>query len=444
MPVYAQTPIQSASKQPTINNPIRLESYSVRLPCTKLDDSVTPAGQAADGIADVNPALTLAQLEQIALEHNPTLCQAVMRIQAARGQQLQVGLYPNPVAGYVSEEMGTNGTAGKQGAFVSQEIVTNGKLGLNRAVAEQEIKQAEWAWQTQRQRILNDVRTIYFDVLYTQQTMEINEQLVRIGEENIKTAEKLFSAKEVSRVDILQAKVESDAGRLQLQNARNRHQSIWRQLTALIGMPEMAPTQLGGRLENDLPDLDWGTALNQVLVGSPQLAEARAGLDRARCQVAQQYAERVPNVDMRAAVEYNNEIGENIAAVEVGVPLPFFNRNQGNISKAQSQLVAAQNEVRRVELELRQRLAAIFEQYENARQQVQKYSDDILPNAAKTLELVRSGYRQGENNYQTLLISQRTYFQANLAYLESLRQLRSSAVTLEGLLLSGGLQSAMN
>jgi outer membrane protein, heavy metal efflux system len=290
---------------------------------------------------------------------------------------------------------------------------------------------------------LNDVRAIYYDVISAQQTIEINTQLVRIGEENVKSAERLFAAKEVSRVDILQASVEADAGRLQLQNSRNRHQSAWRQLSAVIGMPEMATTVLAGRLENDLPQLEWGTVWGQVLAGSPQLAEARAGLERARCQVARQYAERVPNVDLRAGVEYNNEIGENIAAVEVGVPLPLFNRNQGNISKAQSQLVAAQNEVRRVELDLRQRLALIFEQYENARQQVQKYSDDILPNAAKTMELVRSGYRQGEFNYQTLLISQRTYFQANLSYLESLRQLRSSAVALEGLLLSGGLQSAV-
>ena len=74
--------------------------------------------------------LTLAQLEQIALERNPTLSQAAMRIESARGQCQQVGLYPNPVAGYVSEEMGSGGTAGKQGAFVSQEIVTGGKLNL--------------------------------------------------------------------------------------------------------------------------------------------------------------------------------------------------------------------------------------------------------------------------------------------------------------------------
>jgi cobalt-zinc-cadmium efflux system outer membrane protein len=367
-----------------------------------------------------------------------------MRIQAANGQWQQAGLYPNPIAGYVSEEMGTNGTAGKQGAFVSQEIVTGGKLKLSRAVAGQEVQQAKWAWQSQRRRILNDVRTIYYNVLYAQQTIEINEQLIHIGEESTKTAEKLFAAKEVSLVDVLQSRVEADAARLQLQNARNRHQSAWLQLTAVIGMPEMEPVALVGRLEDELPQLNWNTAWEQISAGSPQLAEASAGVDRARCQVTRQYAQRVPNVDLRTAVEYNNEIGENIAAVEVGLPLPIFNRNQGNISTAQSQLIAAQNEVRRVELELRQRFAATFEQYANARQQVQKYTDDILPNAAKTLDLVRSGYRQGEFNYQTLLIAQRTYFQANLAYLESLRQLRASAATLEGLLLSGGLQSAQD
>ena len=204
-----------------------------------------------------------------------------MRIRAANGELEQVGLYPNPVAGYSSEEMGTNGTAGKQGAFVSQEFVTAGKLKLNRAVASQEVRQAQWAWQSQMLRVLNDVRSSYFDVLFAQQTIAINEQLVRIGDENLKAAENLFAAKEVSRVDVLQAGVEADAARIRLQNARNRHQSAWRQLTAVLGAPEMQPAALAGRLEDNLPQLDPNTALQQVLAASPQLAEARAGLDRA-------------------------------------------------------------------------------------------------------------------------------------------------------------------
>ncbi len=233
-------------------------------------------------ITPANDSLSLAQLEQIALGHNPTLCQAAMRIQAAEGQCEQVGLYPNPVAGYISEEIGTHGTAGKQGAFVGQEFVTGGKLKLNRAVASQEVRQAQWAWQTQKYRVLNDVRSGYFDVLSTQQTIDINEQLVRIGEEVVRTAEKMFTAKEVSLVDVLQARIEADMARLSLQIARNRHQAVWGQLTAVIGMPEMPPAPLAGRLQDDLPQLDWAAVLGQALAASPQLAEAReasSGLD---------------------------------------------------------------------------------------------------------------------------------------------------------------------
>jgi cobalt-zinc-cadmium efflux system outer membrane protein len=442
--VKAQNPLPVPSQpMPSAPPQQRLDNFPV-LPPAAQPAEMPPLGPPSIGMAVANPGLTLAQLEQLALQMNPTLCQAAMRIQAANGQLEQVGLYPNPVAGYSSEEMGTHGTAGKQGAFVSQEIVTAGKLKLNRAVVSQEVLQAQWAWQAQMRRVLNDVRSNYYEVLYAQQTIEINEQLVHIGEENLKTAENLFAAKEVSRVDVLQAGVEADTARIQLENARNRHQSVWRRLTAVIGMPEMAPVALAGRLEDSPPQFEWNTALEQILAASPQLAEARAGMDRARCQVDREYAERTPNVNLRTAIHYNNEIGENIAAVEVGVPLPIFNRNQGNIAKAQSQLIAAQNEVRRVELELRQKFASIFEQYSNANGQVQKYAGQILPNSVKTLDLVRSGYQQGEFNYQNLLISQRTYFQANLSYLESLRQLRLSAVALEGLLLSGGLQSALD
>jgi len=138
-----------------------------------------PAGQPSSGIAVANPGLSLAQLKQIALKRNPTLYQAGMRIQAAYGQLEQVGLYPHPLAGYTGEEMGANGTAGKQGVFVSHEIVTGGKIKLNRALAGQAVRQVQWARQSQMHRVLNDVQSIYYEVLYAQQTIEINEQLVR-------------------------------------------------------------------------------------------------------------------------------------------------------------------------------------------------------------------------------------------------------------------------
>ena len=96
-------------------------------------------------------SLSLGDLEQMALQGNPTLAQAAAAIDASRGKALQAGLYPNPTIGYVGEQIGIAGTAGElQGAFVQQTIVTAGKLRLSRAKYNQEACEAELRTLAQR------------------------------------------------------------------------------------------------------------------------------------------------------------------------------------------------------------------------------------------------------------------------------------------------------
>jgi hypothetical protein len=77
--------------------------------------------------------MTLAELEQMAVQGNPTLTQAAANVEVARGRAVQSGLYPNPTVGYTGERIGAAGTAGDlQGLFINQTIVTAGKLRLNR------------------------------------------------------------------------------------------------------------------------------------------------------------------------------------------------------------------------------------------------------------------------------------------------------------------------
>ena len=84
--------------------------------------------------AQVQAVLTLRDLEEMAIQRNPTLAQAAAQVEAARGRALQSGLYPNPTVGYVADRIGAAGTAGElQGAFIDQLIVTAGKLRLSRA-----------------------------------------------------------------------------------------------------------------------------------------------------------------------------------------------------------------------------------------------------------------------------------------------------------------------
>jgi outer membrane protein, heavy metal efflux system len=388
----------------------------------------------------VSMGMTLAEWETLAEHNNPTLAQAAARVQAARAESLQVGLYPNPRIGYQATEINDEHQAGQQGGYIGQEIVTNGKLKRNRELADQAVRQLEWAWQSQHGRVVNDVRRAFYDVLVAQRTLELTDQLVRIGLEGVRAAEGLLKAKEVSRVDVLQAKIEADTAQILAQKARNRYAAAWRNLAVVAGVPDMSPTSLAGELQDGLSLITWDESVGRVLSESPVAAEAHSGVAKAQAALARECAQRIPNVDVQFGAQYDNASRDAIAGVQAGVPMPLFNRNQGNIRRAQAELTAAQAEVHRVELDLQQRLAATFEQYQNARCQVEKYAGQILPNAQTSLELVAAGYRQGEFNYVTLLTAQRTFFQVNLAYVEAIHDLRSATVAIEGNLLSDSLQ----
>lgn len=384
---------------------------------------------------------TLAELEQIALANNPTLAQATRRVQALRGKQVQSGLYPNPVVGYIGEEIGDEGRGGQQGAFFAQEIVTAGKLRLNRAVVSHEIAKAQQDLEVQRLRVINDVRAAAYEVLVAQRTVKLDEQLVRIGDEGKTAAEELLNAKEVSRVDMLQARIEANSARLQLENARNDYRAAWQRLAIVSGVPGMKPVPLEDRLEGAFPELTWQESVSRLMAGSPELARAYAEVERAQCDLARACAGRVPNFEVEAGARYNNASEDTVATVQVAVPLQLFNRNQGNIQRTRGELAAARQNVRRVELSLQERLADAFRQYANARQQVQRYRDEILPDAKESLDMVREGYGQGEFGYLELLTAQRTYFRVNLAHVEGLRALWVSSTRIEGMLLTGGLES---
>jgi outer membrane protein, heavy metal efflux system len=423
-------------------SPSRGEALPAPLPSAH-SYGVVPANPEAPPRAAVPhppPPLELADFEQMALRGNPTLAQVRHRIAAARGEQLQAGLYPNPVVGYSGEEMGDHGTAGKQGGFIGQEFVTAGKLRLNRAVVAHEIVRREQEFAAQQYRVLTDVRVAFFAALVGQQRVAVAEQLTRIGREGVETTEALLRVGEASRVGLLQARVEANQANILLDNARNEHLAAWRRLSSVAGMADAPPAPLLGELQAELAALDWDETLASITAASPEIAAAAAEVQQARCAVERARAGRYPNVEARASMHQDNSTGDAMAGLEVGVALPLFDRNQGNIQRAYAELAAAQRNLERLQLALRQRLAAAFQDYASAKQQAERYRDEILPDAKDALELVMHGYRSGDLGYLDLLAAQQAYFQSSLAHLESLLQMHASRARIEGFLLSESLE----
>jgi cobalt-zinc-cadmium efflux system outer membrane protein len=414
---------------PPVNEPAIAQPPSIE---------VIPLGTPQRGAAG---PLTLPDLESMALGGNPALAQAAAKVEAARGAWVQAGLPPNPTGGYVASEVGNEGHGGQQGGFFGQEIVTGGKLRLSRAVAAQEIRVAQQQFEAERLRVLSDVRIGFYEILVAQRRLEITQKLQQLSQRAVDTAKAFFEREEGNRVDLLQARVEAGSARILAENARNDYLAAWRKLSAVLGNPEMAPVKLVGDLEGDTQEANFEATLARVIAISPELAAARASVDSARAAVARARVEWVPNVELQASAQHDNASHYDIANVQAGVPIPIWNRNQGGVRRAQAELAAAQSNADRVELGLQQRLAIVFQRYANARQQVETYRKEILPDAQSSLDLVSEGYRQGEFGYLILLTSQRTFFQTNLAYLESLRQLRESQAAVDNLLLTDSLRS---
>ncbi len=384
--------------------------------------------------------LNLTDAEQIALNNHPALARAAARVAAARGAWLQAGLPPNPVVGWAADEMGEQKESGMQGAFASQEFVTAGKLGLNRTVASHDIRRAEAELEVERHRVLSDVQSGFYDALIAQEAIRLMEELVRIAAEGVETTDVLHRKGELSRVEFLQARIESNTTRLLLDTARHRHASALRALSALLGGVELPRVPLAGDARQDLRELAWDDALGRLLAESPEVAAAAAMVDRSYWALARAQAQRIPNVELTAIVQHDNASQYDVAGVQIGLPLPVFDRNQGGIQQARAELSAAHSNVVRVEMDLKRRLAASFENYANARRRVAEYDGEILRDAKESLELVNKGYRNGEFGYLTLLTTQRTYVETNLSYLDALRQLREAVAKIDGMLLSGSLE----
>ncbi|NQU20619.1 MAG: TolC family protein [Candidatus Nealsonbacteria bacterium] len=390
---------------------------------------------------EIHAGMALADFEVLAVQCNPAVAAAAARVEAARGKWVQAGLYPNTVVGYSAGEVGILDTAGKQGIMVSQRLITGGKQRLDRAITARQVDRAAAALDAAHRRVLNDVRIRFYDVLVAQREVELTIELVRVGEELAKASSGLRQGDQISEPDLLQAEIEAEQARILHDNAVNNHVRAWRGLCAVVGTAVSEVTFVEGDVEQHAPEYTWEACLEGILREHPELDAARAEVERARLAICRAYRQRIPDVDLTVAFRHDNLTDGDVYNVQAGLPIPWLDRNQGNIYRTKSELSAASAELRKLELSLEDRLATALRRYDDARQQVRRYSDGILPRADKSLRLVQRAYGEGQLDYLTLLTTQRTYFQANLAYLSALRELRQSVVLLEGKLLSGSLSA---
>ena len=413
---------------------------SIPVPLPPITSTTTPA-PVAPPLPQPGAALGLADLERMALEHNPTLVQAAATVESSRGKALQAGLCPNPTVGYNGDQVGAQGKAGEiQGGFVQQVIVTAGKLRLSRAKYSQEAVEAELLALAQQYRVLNGVRMRYYDLLALQRTLELRRGLFANAEESLRTYKEMLNAGQADRADVLGAEVQVGNARIALLTLENRYPAYWQHLTAIIASPQLPPTALAGRLESDGPLLDWDGSLCRLLRESPELQAAQAHVVHDQIVLQREKVEPIPNLQLQAGGGYNFQTKEAVTGtLQIGLQIPVWNRNQGTIRQAQADLMRSHAEVARVELSLRQRLAAAFARYRTARQSAEIYRDSIVPKVNEAYEVQLDMYKKRRIAWPQVVVLQRNALEAQTMHTRSLLALREAEVAINGLLLVDGL-----
>jgi cobalt-zinc-cadmium efflux system outer membrane protein len=396
------------------------------------------------------PAITLQQLEELALKNNPTGTAAAAGIEAARGRARQAGAFPNPVIGYSGEEIKTGALdkRGEHGFFIEQTIPLGGKLRLSRNVFEKAITQAEAVRDLQRLRILSSVRQGYYSVLLIERRIEVQERLAALASEAVGVTAQLFNVGAADRPDHLQIEIESRRLQLQLNRSKNERFAMRAQLAALTGAREVADRPLAGAIDGPIPNLEREQVVRTLLEQSPELRAARADLERIRAVTARARRETFPDLFVRGGSAYNREVGEDTgrpvgweATLEAGISVPLFNRNAGGIAAARADETKAQAEVRRLELALQSRAASEFAAYLTALRDAEVYRSEILPRAEEAYRLYLSRYREMAAAYPQVLVAQRTLFEMSAEYLQSVSDAWRAAVRLQGLLAGDGLDA---
>jgi outer membrane protein, heavy metal efflux system len=439
----------AAAQQPMANT-----MPGMQMPSSSSSSQATnpPAAAESDVLAETagRVPLTLDAVLTLARTHNPTLRAAQAAIAQTAGQARQAGMLPNPVIGYEGDQIrGGSYGGGEQGGFVQQTIPLGGKLGLRRDAFREQQRTGELDLATQQQRIEADIESAFYTALALQQEIETRKHLSAIAADAAQTARQLANVGQADAPDVLQSEVEQEQAALDTMTTEHHYIAAFHQLIAIAGQPDLPLTRLAGDL-TAMPAQP--PPLDAMLEQSPAVQRADQAVHAAEAQLRSAHREVVPDLTLRAGEQWNNELIRQNPDIATGaqsfasasIDLPLWNRNQGNIAAAQAAVNAAHAEAERVRLALRHSAAPLIEQHNIAAAQTFRYKSDLLPRAQRAYDLYRDRYRQMAAAYPQVLVSERTLFQLQLAYVQSLGELWQSTAQLRHFALSGALTLSEN
>jgi cobalt-zinc-cadmium efflux system outer membrane protein len=339
---------------------------------------VEPAVQPGPG----GKPYTLADFQRLAAANSPALRQAASDVEAAKGNLIQAMTYPNPIASYLVDPSNNNSTAGVQGGAIEQIIITGGKMKLGVAAAQKSLDNAILALKRARNDLSTAVRNAYFTVLVDVETLAVTRALVQFSDEIYRLQVGLQRAAQFAPYEPTALRAQTYINRLAYKQAIASYIYDWKALVATLGLPQLPLAEIAGRVDRFIPYYDYDEVRAYALQHHTDILTARNGVEIAQYNLkVAQVTPVFPNLDVRYSLEKDFVLGPfgTYQTLALGLPLPIWDQNKGNIIAAQGALVRAGEESHRVEVTLTNGLALAYEGYKNNLYAMEYYRRYILP-----------------------------------------------------------------
>lgn len=381
--------------------------------------------------AEAATLLTLQKAIALALDGNLDLAVARREIEATQGQVIQGQARPNPELAYLLEDQ--RAQTRTQSVQINLPIEMGGKRAARITAAERGRDIAAEELNVRRVEVRAAVIAAFFETLAAQERAALAQASADLARRATDAVAKRVAAGKVSPVEETKARVAEAGVRVELTQAQSEQRSARARLASLLGANPPRFTQVAGSVD-ELPVIPFLDDIQQRLSASSALRRARLEVERRRSLVDVERSKQTPDITVSLGVKRPNELQRNQLMLGVSVPLPLFDRNQGNLLEALKREDKARDELQALNVRLDTEVLQARERLASVRGEIDVLQREVLPGAKSAYNAATVGFENGKFNFLEVLDAQRTYFAAQSQYLKALAEAHRAAADIDRVL----------
>lgn len=385
------------------------------------------------------PALTLDEVERIALAENPEIALAARKVAAADAHVPPAGALDDPQAMYRGWQVPLTRPYDYNKAqnmlMLGQSLQGRGKRGLRKSIAQSDVDLAKDELEQTRLRVSVNVRKAFFDMLHAQDEIRIHDQHVGIAQQAIEAARIKYSVGKIPQVEILKAQLALT--RLAEHMIRfDRDAEVARaRLNTLMGRQPETPLEVQGDYAVDVPLPTLAALVSSAMQSRPDLAEALTAEAKSRKEEALAQKTMVPDFSVSAGYMLmpSGQNPRNNYMVEGSMTLPWLNRGKHDAEVREVAAATSVNdaEVTSIKAEALGQIEESLAEARAAQRLARVYEDSLKPQADQTLHAAVVAYENDQTSFLDLLDSQMTVVDVDLASVDSLADFNMKMADLE-------------